>query len=161
MILCNLRNVLIMKKMKRILTTCFAIICLFSCSSDDGGINNNPYIPNTLVQFEIDLDLPLFDNLRFAGGSTYISNGGGVRGFFVFNLSGDQFLAWEASCPNHFPSNCSTMTIEGVLATCACEDYEYSLANGQLLNPVEGDENYPMVNYRVSKTGNVLRITNN
>lgn len=161
MILRKLRNVLNMKEMKRLFFSCLVIISLFSCSSDDGGINNNPYIPNTLVQFQINLDLPLFDNLRFAGGSTYISNGGGVRGFFVFNLSGDQFLAWEASCPNHFPSNCSTMTIEGVLATCACEDFEYSLANGQLLNPVEGGENYPMVNYRVTKSGNILSVTNN
>ena len=147
--------------MKRFLILCCTAILLFSCNSDDGGINNNPYIPNALVQFQIDLGLPSFDNLRFAGGSTFIANGGGVRGFFVFNLSGDQFLAWEASCPNHIPNNCSRMTINGVLATCACEDYEYSLANGQLLNPVDGSENYPMINYRISKSGDVLTVSNN
>mgnify|MGYP000070709159 CR=1 FL=1 len=53
------------------------------------------------------------------------------------------------------------MSIEGVLAKCACEDYEYSLANGQLLNPVEGGDNYPMINYRITKAGDVLSITNN
>jgi len=147
--------------MKRFLILCCTAILLFSCNSDDGGVNNNPYIPNALVQFQIDLGLPSYDNIRFAGGSIYIPNGGGVRGFFVFNLSGDQFLAWEASCPNHVPSNCSTMTISGVLATCACEDYEYSLATGQLLNPVEGSDTFPMVNYRVSKSGDVLTISNN
>lgn len=148
--------------MKRLFILCCAVTCLFSCKSDDdGGANNNPYIPNTLVQFQIDLNLPLYDNLRFAGGSTFIANGGGVRGFFVYNLSGDQFLAWEASCPNQFPSNCSTMFIEGVLAICPCDDSKYSLANGQLLNPVEGGENYPMVNYRLTKSGNVLTISNN
>jgi nitrite reductase/ring-hydroxylating ferredoxin subunit len=147
--------------MKQFLILCCAVVCLFSCNSDDGGNNNNPYIPNALVQFQIDLDFPLYDNLRFAGGSIFIPNGGGVRGFFVFNLSGDQFLAWEASCPNHVPSNCSTMSIVGVLATCSCEDYEYSLANGQLLNPVEGSDTFPMVNYRVSKSGDVLTISNN
>jgi nitrite reductase/ring-hydroxylating ferredoxin subunit len=147
--------------MKRFLILCCAVICLFSCSSDDGIVNNNPFIPNALVQYQLDLGLPLFDNLRFAGGSTYIANGGGVRGFFVFNLSGDQFLAWEASCPNHIPNNCSTMDIQGVLAKCSCEDFEYSLANGQLLNPNEGEANYPMINYRVTKNGDVLSITNN
>ena len=147
--------------MKRFLLICCAVVCLFSCSSDDGGVNNNPFIPNALVQYQLDLALPLFDNLRFAGGSAYISNGGGVRGFFVFNLSGDQFFAWEASCPNHTPNNCSTMTIQGVLATCSCEDYEYSLATGQLLNPVEGQDSYPMINYRVMKNGDVLTISNN
>lgn len=147
--------------MKQFLILCCAVVCLFSCNSDDDGVNNNPYIPNALVQFQIDLDLPLYDNLRFAGGSIFIPNGGGVRGFFVFNLSGDQFFAWEASCPNHIPSNCSTMSVTGVLATCACEDYEYSLVTGQLLNPVEGSDAFPMINYRISKSGDVLTISNN
>ncbi len=147
--------------MKRFLMVCVAVVCLLSCSSDDGGVNNNPFIPNALVQFQINLNLPQFDNLRFAGGSTYISNGGGVRGFFVFNLSGDQFFAWEASCPNHVPNNCSTMDIQGVLAKCSCEDYEYSLANGQLLNPVEGMDSYPMVNYRATASNDVVTISNN
>lgn len=138
------------------------IICVFSlsCSSDDGGDNRNPNIPDALVQFQIDLGLPSFDNLRFAGGSVYVPSGG-VRGFFVFNLSGDQFLAWEASCPNHIPNDCSTMDIVGVFAKCSCEDYEYSMATGQLLNPEDGEtETYPMVNYRVTKTGDVLTISN-
>ncbi|MFK7747734.1 MAG: hypothetical protein AB8B65_05055 [Kordia sp.] len=147
--------------MKRFLIICCAVACLLSCNSDDDGVNNNPFIQNTLVQFQVNLNLPQFDNLRFAGGSTYIGNGGGVRGFFVFNLSGDQFFAWEASCPNHVPSSCSTMDINGVLATCSCEDYEYSLANGQLLNPVEGMDSYPMVNYRATKSGDIITISNN
>ncbi|WP_430411488.1 hypothetical protein [Kordia sp.] len=147
--------------MKRFLILCCVLTTFLSCNNDDGGINSNPYIPNALVQFQINLNLPQFDNLSFAGGSTYIGNGGGVRGFFVFNLSGDQFLAWEASCPNHIPSSCSTMEINGVLAMCDCEDYEYSLANGQLLNPVEGADSFPMVNYRISKSGNVLTVSNN
>lgn len=147
--------------MKRFLMICCTVVCFMSCSSDDGGVNNNPFIPNALVQFQINLNLPQFDDLRFAGGSTYISNGGGVRGFFVFNLSGDQFFAWEASCPNHVPNTCSTMTIEGVQAQCSCEDYKYSLATGQLLNPVEGMDSYPMINYRATKSNNVLTISNN
>ncbi|WP_046756357.1 Rieske (2Fe-2S) protein [Kordia jejudonensis] len=147
--------------MKRFLIVCCLLGCFLSCNSDDDGVNNNPYVPNALVQFQVNLNLPQFDNLRFAGGSTYIANGGGVRGFFVFNLSGDQFFAWEASCPNHIPNDCSRMTISGVLATCACEDYEYSLANGQLLNPVEGADSFPMINYRAIKSGNIVTISNN
>lgn len=147
--------------MKRFLILCCVLVAFLSCNSDDDGANNNPFIPNALVQFQINLNLPQFDNLNFAGGSTYIANGGGVRGFFVFNLSGDQFLAWEASCPNHIPNSCSTMEINGVLAMCDCEDYEYSLANGQLLNPVEGADSFPMVNYRTTKSGNVVTVSNN
>ncbi|MEM6720804.1 MAG: hypothetical protein AAF611_15850 [Bacteroidota bacterium] len=147
--------------MKRFLMICVVVVCFLSCSEDDGGVNNNPFIPNALVQFQLDLGLPLYDDLRFAGGSVYISNGGGVRGFFVFNLSGDQFLAWEASCPNQVPSTCSTMFIEGVLAICPCDDAQYSLATGQIIDPVEGETNYPMVNYRVTKSGDVLSISNN
>lgn len=161
MILRTLQYFLVISLMKRFFIFSLVIFMCISCSTDDnGGDNNNPFVPNALVQFQLDLGLPLFDNLRFAGGSAYISNGGGVKGFFVFNLSGDQFFAWEATCPNHVPNDCSRMTVQGVLAKCSCEDYEYSLANGQLLNPVEGGTNYPMVNYRVSKSGDVLSISN-
>ena len=49
----------------------------------------------------------------------------------------EALLAWEATCPNHLPESCSKLSISGVLAECSCENFQYSLATGQLLNPNE------------------------
>ena len=49
---------------------------------------------------EINLNLPQFDQLRYAGGSMKI-NQGGLNGVLVFNINGENFVAWEATCPNH------------------------------------------------------------
>ena len=108
----------------------------------------------------INLSLPQYDNLRFAGGAILLPNYG-HKGIIVFNLNGNSYLAWEASCPNHLPSNCSQTQITGVLAQCSCEDYQYSLATGQLLNPAEGQsEIYSMVMYQAILRGNTLELSN-
>lgn len=131
-----------------------------SCSGDDNPSERNPFLPDTSFSFQIDLNLPQFNDLRFQGGSTYVSSGG-VRGFFVFNLTGTSYMAWEASCPNHSPNSCSTMSINGVLTQCSCENYEYSLATGQaLLDDPDDEPLFPMLNYRVNNNGGILLVSN-
>ena len=49
----------------------------------------------------------------------------------------------------------------GSLTECECENYQYSLATGQLLNAPPNDINpYPMINYGVRISGNNLIIYN-
>jgi nitrite reductase/ring-hydroxylating ferredoxin subunit len=108
----------------------------------------------------LNLNLPSYDDLRYAGGGINIRQGG-INGLLVFNLNGNDFLAWEATCPNHVIKDCSQLSITGVLAECSCEGFEYSLATGQLLNPKESTENpYPMLFYNVRRSGNTLTISN-
>ena len=128
---------------------------LFSCSKE--RINNNPYLQNISFEKTINLNLPQYDNLRYSGGSIYLQNGG-IKGILLFNIN-DQIMAWEASCPNHFPSDCSTMDIKGVQSSCQCENYNYSLATGQILSVGNGN-NYPMLSYFSQKNGNSIRISN-
>ena len=71
----------------------------------------------------------------------------------------NQIFAWEASCPNQYPSSCSTMRIDGVQSVCDCDNYKYSLATGQLLSNTENDA-YPMKLYFSEKNGNSIRISN-
>ena len=68
-------------------------------------------------------------------------------------------MAWEASCPNQYPSSCSKMDIKGVQSSCQCENYNYSLATGQILSVGNGN-NYPMLSYFSQKNGNSIRISN-
>tara|TARA_B110000483_G_scaffold90830_1_gene112175 strand:- start:108 stop:383 length:276 start_codon:yes stop_codon:yes gene_type:complete len=88
-------------------------------------------------------------------------NQGGVNGVLVFNLNGNDYLAWDASCPNHTLKDCSKLEIFGVLAECSCEDYQYSLATGQQLNSKEETKSpYPMLFYSVRSSNNQLFISN-
>ena len=89
--------------------------------------------------------------------SIYLSSGG-IKGLLLFNIN-DQIMAWEASCPNQYPSQCSTMIIEGVQSKCSCEELKYSLATGQILSN-NNNSQYPMLLYYSEKNGNTIRISN-
>ena len=109
-----------------------ALLLLLGCRKDK--IERNPYLPDINFNISLNLNLPSYDNLRYAGGGQSIRQGG-INGLLVFNLNGNDFLAWEATCPNHPIRDCSDLSITGVLAECSCEGFKYSLATGQLLNP--------------------------
>jgi len=105
-------------------------------------------------EFELNLDLPLYDNLRFAGGTLSLSQLG-LRGVHLYNLDGTQILAWEASCPNQRPSDCSETIVSGIEAVCNCDDSIYSLVNGQ---PLSDGVEYGLVNYGIRRTGNLVLV---
>lgn len=145
--------------MKRILF--LSIIGLF-CACDDERTNRNPYLQEVGFLFEANLNLPLYSPLTNTGTAVLIPQDGvGTRGVFIINTGFNQFRAFEASCPNHVPNDCSTMTFTGQVATCSCEDYEYSLFTGQQLNrPDDGNRYYDMLEYRATFGGNSVRISN-
>mgnify|MGYP000185353978 FL=1 len=142
-----------MNYMKHVLILIVILIC--SCSKNE--INRNPYLQNISFEKTINLNLPQYDDLNYNGGAVYL-NSGGIKGLILFNFS-NQIFAWEASCPNQYPSSCSTMKIDGVQTVCNCDDYKYSLATGQLLSTSETNS-YPMKLYFSEKNGNSVRISN-
>ena len=114
------------------------IVLIFSC--EDGNVNINPYIPNINFDKTINLDLPLYDDVKFSSGSVELS-GIGVCGIVIFNLNGD-ILAWEQCPPNHsVNSSCPKLNISGVQLSCDCTQNLYSLATGQLLNNIDQNNN--------------------
>lgn len=136
------------------------MLLLLSCSSD--RTNRNPFLQEIGFRFEINLNLPLYSPLTNTGNAIYIgSEGVGTAGIFVINKGFNEFVASEASCPNHAPNDCSTMVLNGQTAICSCEDYEYSLYTGQMLNrPGDGKRYYDMLIYRTTFGGNVLSVFN-
>jgi len=129
-----------------------------SCGKKE--LQRNPYLVDVRFQREINLSLPLYNQLNFVGGSFLIEDVG-INGVLVFNLNGTSYLAWEATCPNHLPEACSKLSIEGVLVNCSCEEFQYSLATGQLLNPSE-NLNPPqgLLFYQVQNYNGILRVSN-
>ncbi len=143
------------------------MITLFSCDNDRG--TRNPYLQETGFRFDMNLNLPLYSPLTNFGNAIFVDNTGiGTRGFFVIQSGIGQYRAFEASCPNHVPNDCSTLICEGQTsnrkgqtATCSCEGYEYSLFTGQLINrPDDGNRYYDMLEYRATKSGNVVVVSN-
>ena len=132
------------------------IVCvIFGCQGDI--VEQNPYLNNLpSFEFELNLDLPLYDNLRFAGGTLTLSQLG-LKGVHLYNLDGSQILAWEASCPNQIPSDCSKTIVNGIEAVCSCDDSIYSLVTGQ---PLSKGVEYGLVNYGVRRTGNLVLVYN-
>lgn len=123
-------------------------------------LERNPYLIDIRFQREFNLSLPLYSNLNYVGGSLLV-DGVGINGIILFNLNGSSFLAWEATCPNHPPENCSKLSIEGVLAVCSCEEFQYSLATGQLLNPSENlSPPQSLLFYQVQNYNGILSVNN-
>ncbi|MDP5001634.1 MAG: hypothetical protein NWQ14_04355 [Flavobacterium sp.] len=128
---------------------------LISCEKDNFS-NNNPYLPNYSFNVNINMNLPQFSNLQFPSNAVYINNGSaGVRGIIVFNTGGS-YVAFDAACPNQALSSCSTMTLTGINAVCACDGASYSLFTGQAAGM-----QYPMKQYRVEQLDALsLRVYN-
>ena len=133
------------------------VLTLIILSCEKSNDNENPFIADVRFEKIININLPTYNDLKYNGGSYYI-NGLGVKGVILFNLN-DNIIAWEASCPNEKPSDCSTMEIKGLQAECKCNSNLYSLANGQPLK-INTNNSYPMVAYFTEKSGNSLRIYN-
>jgi nitrite reductase/ring-hydroxylating ferredoxin subunit len=145
--------------MKRIFL--LVLLSIF-CACESERTNRNPFLQEVGFRFEVNLNLPLYSPLTNTGTAILIRQDGvGTRGVFVINTGFNQYRAFEASCPNHAPNNCSTMDFIGQVATCTCEDYAYSLFTGQQLNrPDDGNRYYDMLEYRANFSGTSVNISN-
>lgn len=141
--------------MKKLFALFIAVIAISGCSKEERRRNTNPFIPNYNVNIEINLNLPSYSNLRYVSGTKHITdNGAGLNGIIVYNADGNNFKAYEATCPNQIPTTCSVMQIEGLYAVCPCDNVKYSLIDGY------GPAEWPLLAYRVEKRGDILRIYN-
>lgn len=142
--------------MKKFFSFLLLFILMTACSGSDDSVRNNPNLPDLNFRFQINLNLPEYNNLQFAGNS-YATYTQGIKGVVIYNINNSQFVAFELSDPNHPPSNCSAMTVNGVIASCSCDTNQYNVITGQI---TEGDSQYPMKPYRVQRSGNVLEVYN-
>jgi len=133
------------------------VISLFfvGCSNNENS-NKNPYIPNYSFSVDLNMNLPLYSNLKSPSNAVYYADAG-AKGIIVFNAGNGIYNAFDAACPNQELSSCSTMTIKDIYAVCACDNKEYLLFTGQATN---GDQPYAMKQYRVQVNGDVLHIYN-
>lgn len=134
------------------------IFLILSCSSDDNR-DNNQFLPPSSVNYQINLNLPQFNSLKFPSNHLVDnSENGSIKGVIIYNIDNTQYAAFELSDPNHSPSSCSTQTIDGITATCNCDDgNSYNIVTGQ---QTSGDGQFGLRRYNVRREGNTLFISN-
>ncbi len=142
--------------MKKTLFFLPIFLLVLACSSSDDNFRNNPNLPDVNFRFQLNLSFPEYNDLQFPGNS-YATYNHGVRGVVIYNINNSQYVAFELSDPNHPPNNCSGMTVNGVIASCGCDDNKYNVITGELS---EGEGQYTMKPYRVQRSGNVLEVFN-
>ena len=144
--------------MKKKIFILLLLVIVFACKSDDEQLNDNPNLFIPVVNLNLNLNLPEYNPLKFPG-SNVIINSQGVKGIVVYNVNNDLYTAFDLSDPNHVPNQCSKMTIEGIIATCPCENdtNSYDIVTGLHRS---NESLYPMQQYRAERTGNSVRVYN-
>ena len=140
--------------MKKIIIS-LLISLIFSCEKDEVS-SQCRYLANIGVNYEVNLNLPQYNQLNFISNSVYIPNIG--NGGIIVTNSGTGYLAWDASDPNRITTSCSTMTINGLECVSNCPDENsYSLITGQSLGIAL---ECGLKAYRVEINGSNLFISN-
>ncbi|WP_439150964.1 hypothetical protein [Winogradskyella sp.] len=143
--------------MKKLFSLLFCVVFL-SCSKDSNN-NNCNFLLNVGVNATVNLNLPQFNQLQFPVNAVRLE-GFGNEGIILVRVNSSTLVAWDGADPNHVPSACSTLRIEGLNGVCDCGDgNEYSLVSGQLVS----DTNQPctLKPYRVDFIGDNTYVISN
>ncbi len=149
--------------MRFLLPVVFLILVTSSCSkSDSNAFINSSYIPNYAFDTGdlINTNFSQYDQLRFAGNYVVLESPYGVNGTVLFYAGGENYSAFELSDPNHILTGCSKLTVEGVIATCDCDDgNSYDILTGLGQENTTGQ--FALKRYFVEVNGNIIRVFNN
>ena len=137
--------------MKKLILLFLVTLLLASCAKDEMR-SNNPYLADYAVNFQINLNLPTYNQLNYAGNAKIVY-GYGINGVIILN-TGSGYIAYEATCSNHEVTSCSYLTLDGVEAKCNCDELVYNLYLGI------ADASYPLKQYRVTQNGSMLTVYN-
>ena len=129
-------------------------IASLSCSNNENLQNCIQSLP---LNLKADLNNPELINALVPGGFAELR--GGNKGILLLNVNGSEFVAYDKYCP---ASDCDQpMTFErGIVLKCLCDNSEYGVGKGIGGAPQTNGFICPAIEYRVIKTGTVLRITN-
>lgn len=135
-------------------------LLLTSCSKNDVN-NNNPFLPNYAFDTGnlINTNLPAYSSLQFTGNYILLSSDYGINGVVVSRF-GDSFFAFELTDPNHSIQTCSKLSVQGIIASCDCDDgNSYEILSGQGQEGTTGQ--YLLKPYFVEVNDNIIRVYNN
>lgn len=152
----------------------FGLVAFASCKKDNKLVSNQDFFNPVLVDFYVNLDLPLYNDLNFPNGFVYERNQGyKQRGVIVYNtgfVGSDQYVAFDRSCPYKVDSTCSIVSVDSSTLYFRCGQFtgvggkfvpccnsKFVASNG---SQYEGPAVRPLKQYFVSIIGRQLHITN-
>lgn len=145
--------------------TFFLILISFflfiACSNNDDNNNNNTFLPN--IAFDtgdlINTNLSQYLDLQFAGNYIILNSPYGINGTVLFYAGGTNYNAFELSDPNHALLTCSGLTINGIIASCDCDDGNaYDILTGLGQEGTTGQ--FSLKRYFVEVNDNIIRVFN-
>ncbi|MFA5417657.1 MAG: hypothetical protein WC341_04280 [Bacteroidales bacterium] len=158
--------------MKKVAIALFFIILLivgnFGCSKN----NVNPNIPKVVINFTLDPNSTVFQELNTVGGWLYLDEVPGwvipsaSRGIIIYRMELNTFKAYERQPPNDpykccddQMQNCSKLIVGKYypFAADTCTNNMYSMYDGSLF---QGEGRYPMIEYYAEYDGGLLHVYN-
>jgi nitrite reductase/ring-hydroxylating ferredoxin subunit len=153
-------------KIRLFFITVALAITLGSCNK------KNDVIPNTYVNFTLDLNDPEFVSLIGFGGSIVVGSStnnwglgaAGYDGNGIIICSGDEeFYAYDRTCPHDYVVNSLSIKVNidptnSTIAICPKCGTKYGLTVGG--TPASGVGRYPLKNYKTRIQGNYVTVWN-
>ena len=142
------------------------VLALTSCNK------KNDVIPDTYVNFTLNLNDPEFVNLSGFGGSVTVDshtnnwgqaaagyNGNGI----IICFGVEEFYAYDRTCPHDYVVNNLSVRVNidptnSTIAVCPKCGTKYGLTVGG--TPASGIGRYPLQNYKTSFQGNYVTVWN-
>ncbi|WP_299777743.1 hypothetical protein [uncultured Formosa sp.] len=147
--------------MKKLFLATITTLLMVNCSTND-SYEDNPYIPD--YSFDtgtlINTNLPKYNALNFPGNYILLDSPYGVNGVVLYYIGAGMYTAFELTDPNHAITSCSTLEVNGIIATCDCDDdNSYNIVNGYPESDTTGE--YTLKPYFVTVSGTTIRVYNN
>lgn len=141
------------------------ILGCFACRKNGSDSNPDP-IREVPVNITINMALPAYFHLQNTG--TYVFENGGVKGVVLIHHPDDNFYAFDRAC-SYQPSTsgCSRLEIDTPYMQLRCGETTKSgfqkccdsrfFFDGSV---AQGPARYSLKSYRVTKSGNIITISN-
>lgn len=153
-------------KIRLFLITMVFVFALNSCNK------KNDVIPDTYVNFTLNLNDPEFIDLSGFGGSVTVDSrtnnwGSGAAGYndngIIICFGVEEFYAYDRTCPHDYVVNNLSIKVyidpvNSTIAICPKCETKYGLTVGG--TPASGIGRYPLKNYRTSLQGNYVIVWN-
>jgi nitrite reductase/ring-hydroxylating ferredoxin subunit len=147
----------------------FFISVLLTSSLNSCKKDKNDVIPDTYVNFTLDLYDPEFVNLNAMGGSDTINArtnnwGSGAAGYdgngIIIYRGVDEFYAYDRTCPHDYAVNGLSVKINIDFTYAICPKCSTSYALSAYGTPSSGVGRFPLKNYKTSFDGRYVRVWN-
>jgi hypothetical protein len=153
-------------KLRFFLITAAFVLALVSCNK------KNDVIPDTYVNFTLNLNDPEFVNLSGFGGSVTVDShtnnwGPGAAGYdgngIIICFGVEEYYAYDRTCPWDYVTNSLSVKVNidpgnSTIAVCPKCGTKYGLTVGG--TPASGVGRYPLKNYKTSFQGNYVIVWN-